>query len=1816
MNRLTKVDNKVLRLIYQYHQSLLEKAFTNYIIAIVVVYKTIGMIICTHLFDKSITNNDFNVPKILRYATFCFNSDISCILKVDYSILCLILFFLIIINLIFGIIIYKSCYNKYKKIINILYLFSIFILVIFSSTINEILFIIILSFLPNDTNSDSTKIIKQFSNNIWIHQYFLLILNIFSILAINVISYILLCITNTPLFLSKTPLTIICNNKWFKALFIIITSNSQSLQLISVLYSNNKNINLLITVIILVFLFLYIISLKVYYFVTYSYATIFYKLTSYIGIISGIINVIGYNYYPNGKESLELIEKILFEIFFGILVALVEFKIFERKMVRQFSQNSFIKQKDVKKCMFSFMYFYELILKLEKSENSYSLISNAIYTHYEICKEKDCNCRETIILNKKIKSNKELKNEIYDWFEKEMSLLVNNILRINKIKNYYQIILTYCEFIYTIKHNCIKNSFYLEKYFKKIKSFPFDLKYCLYHLKKTIKCENFTKLQQLAAKQEQYSVVANYKSFLKYEKIIDSIKKCLFDNCDNLQKVLSLKNLNFNSVFTDNNNYSKITLSSIYNICLRVNQGENKLIQLITDNFSITNPLNNTELCFLLTNYFSFSSKNQMNYCNIPDSINSIISPLDEKLLFVHKSFFEKDFTHPLILSLEDGKNYIFKYICHYLCLKLDYLPSELIDKSINQVLPEIFHSEHNNVVSKTILNKKFNYVEKQVFMLHKKGYYFPCMMTLSFFPTLNKLVKIIGNANVIKQKKYHHYMVIDAYGNFLSYSDSLESAIMINREIIQKLKFNFFTLFNLNELTIKGYNNHKDEYENPIIQIKYDVNKLREAYIKISEYLKDDKCDMTLMNKIGDFSYMELNFTEESENKKIINELINEKTHINQKLFVDMNIRPSAIGNIQFYLVEYIESKEQFEKREQSGKFSALKKKLVLSRQNLNIYNRQNSGWIRPQMRISKKYISSNLTNSSFSVTSKKDSNNNNTNLNNTNPYNNSTNSFLLTKKSTNPLLRNLNAKADDSPVVTTNSPEINSTKSSFIDQQPITLISAKPLSQKSNLFNLISIAFFLVGIIILSFIVLTFLNRELQQAKRLFKLNMYSINLDYILLYIGNIFFDACLIFKENDSYPIDTEIKHLEVNRTILAEIAEEKVNELIESQSSLIKQLTIQNDISLKIYLEYENYTVLNSDWNEPETETTLYEEMSLFHNYLKLLTVFKGNFGYCHYDYYIEDTPKKEKEKPNYNDKMVSYVNTNILTKMSKKFTQILLTISKEYLKSHNSIMRNLIIINGVYLILFGFIFIYTAKIIKKYIKSIYDLAKRLIFDSNLDYNFGMKRRCNNGENDLEMVIDQFKRIILNFEIFVLQNENVTISTITDPRIYNLFESSFFINNNSNYQQKKRNDYASSTKKISFQTKKSNSQEGQATPGYISSVQSTGGNLVTNTNTNSNRNIEIGSSKYTKYSDKLLLSSTRTPAKGAPQTTVSTHYHKNLFFFLNRLKKSFPFLTSTKIFMISSFILYVIISAIHFYISIIENKSLIFSTNIINNFCDRTLKFTHLLLFYKISILTKNPSIETETEEECLSITISNPYNIQISRNDSMYHQINNSEYGCLLTLSQINIQNIKKLITSGKKYYSILMNNIIQDFISIEKKLDTDMYCVELSKYYYQFLKYEPNNTNITISSIFKQITDLSLQCKLIGAFINQGGVQESINLLLNTLNNYFLEFYQNYKENRFIDYNHYMINNKNFLYNNINVIITFDKIQSIYFDLGMKKINNAYRKFFFEESVMVLLTLVLFFIFMVLVGFVQTQNSKIYKEIFQVVNKINNFDK
>ena len=208
----------------------------------------------------------------------------------------------------------------------------------------------------------------------------------------------------------------------------------------------------------------------------------------------------------------------------------------------------------------------------------------------------------------------------------------------------------------------------------------------------------------------------NNLNFIKYQKVISDIKDCLYENSDNLQKVIMLKKINFNSIIGDGGNLSKVTLSSIYKLCYQFNQGDKKLKDMITSNFSPVNPLTNGELCYLINEYYSMFSSNTNNN-NIPDDIYSYISTsaCDNKLLNIHKSFYEKNMIHPLIVSLDDGKNFIIKYICHYLCLKLDYLPSELIESNINILLPEIFHIEHASVVNKTILNRKYNHIEKEI---------------------------------------------------------------------------------------------------------------------------------------------------------------------------------------------------------------------------------------------------------------------------------------------------------------------------------------------------------------------------------------------------------------------------------------------------------------------------------------------------------------------------------------------------------------------------------------------------------------------------------------------------------------------------------------------------------------------------------------------------------------------------------------------------------------------------------------------------------------------------------------------------------------------------------------------------------------------------------------------------------------------------------------------------------------------------------------------------------------------------------------------
>ena len=145
------------------------------------------------------------------------------------------------------------------------------------------------------------------------------------------------------------------------------------------------------------------------------------------------------------------------------------------------------------------------------------------------------------------------------------------------------------------------------------------------------------------------------------------------------------------------------------------------------------------------------------------------------------------------------------------------------------------------------------------------------------------------------------------------------------------------------------------------------------------------------------------------------------------------------------------------------------------------------------------------------------------------------------------------------------------------------------------------------------------------------------------------------------------------------------------------------------------------------------------------------------------------------------------------------------------------------------------------------------------------------------------------------------------------------------------------------------------------------------------------------------------------------------------------------------------------------------------------------------------------------------------------------------------------------------------------------------------------------------MKDIFSEMNSLSKQCRLIGSYLNKGGLEQSIKILSNNLNSYFLEFYIKNSKKEEIDFDYFITKNNNFLYNNMNFVIIFDKIQTTYFAIALNKMVSAFDKLLLEEYFIIVSTVIVYTLFLVFVSILKKKNSNIYYEIYKVVHKINN---
>ena len=178
MNRLNKGDKSHLKLIFEYHKIFVDKPLSTFIIIIILIYKFIGIIASTHLLDRSSNNKKYNISNILRFTTYCYSSDISCITKSNYDVLCSVIYLVVLILIVVGVIIYINKKYKVQSFLAMLFLLLLFGIAVFNSYLNEILSIVIISYFPFNKESESLKAISIFISKLTFPRYFLLVGNI------------------------------------------------------------------------------------------------------------------------------------------------------------------------------------------------------------------------------------------------------------------------------------------------------------------------------------------------------------------------------------------------------------------------------------------------------------------------------------------------------------------------------------------------------------------------------------------------------------------------------------------------------------------------------------------------------------------------------------------------------------------------------------------------------------------------------------------------------------------------------------------------------------------------------------------------------------------------------------------------------------------------------------------------------------------------------------------------------------------------------------------------------------------------------------------------------------------------------------------------------------------------------------------------------------------------------------------------------------------------------------------------------------------------------------------------------------------------------------------------------------------------------------------------------------------------------------------------------------------------------------------------------------------------------------------------------
>ena len=1692
--------------------------------------KALGSIIQSHIMDD-LENSSFKISKFLRHMTCCSNSSINCINNTNYGIICSFLYIFLLIPFFLFYIIYNIELKKkteYKKLHNILIKVEaiiIYIIIGFSQHLIEYFSFVIISKIYQN-NDDTKEIISIFFNNLYVLPCFFIILNGFFIIVLNVFTFYFIAFLNRPFF-SESYTIQIYQNKWFK-IFLVLTFDLQAIQLLNIFSAKEDSTQIFPVLILLFIIFGTFVTYSKNYFSEQTILSKIYIIICYMCFISCILEF--YIYYHINKSrkmtKKELYEKLLFELIMSFVIYKISYIIKNKHYKREINKMLFNPQKRM--YIDPYLYFATHLMQSVSDNEKLQKIIILIYKHKVKCLDKKCNCHmikdelnfNTLPIfsmkNKNILNTKEfysLYRDIVILIENEIYSLLHTIKKNNKFIIYCQILILHVEYLFFFSNSISYGCYLIEKYIRKCgKDIPFFLRFQLYQLKRLyLKKYKKNLKEEILLQNEQTKNLLKFSSFLQYRSLIDGIHNDLLSSTLNLINVIYLKDLKtyMNKIekeameqksnsqnIISRSSYSQLHLEYIIKVCKRFKTSHENLVNNIIINFSKEHKCSNMELCYLLNIYFKTICQ------NIPDKIIFLINKEYNSLNSITKknvSFTEKGMIHPLIATLRDKKNFIITYCCKYLKLDLGYKSNELIGENINILLPSLLKTYHEHVLFSfafiDIHNNKFT--NKDKFILNKNGYCHPINIKGTIIPKLSKNISIISDITFLEFSKDCCFFVMDEFGNFLTYSQSMEDKFIINKDIIQKIKFNFFTYFNISENHFKifrkqinsiskshkfqsikkmqrhsfkniGLNIEKDKRirETSYFNFLYDKRKLTPSLEKIKNFILESQSELYLLYKIEEFEN-NINQNKKFSSSKVLGTIINRDTEFNQNSnLIQFKIRALSLDGFIYFKVMLNDINHNEINSDSS-----------ISRLNIITTNKNNE---TPQLIITKtmanksfkKHITmqpppslinlkktasmggalkKNRINSSYLSTE---------NIVNLSTSNNNLLSGVMTSDNNNLTLPKIKTKKDNSFIK--KNVKLNSTrKKNFLSNQI-------DFNFNKNILYIILFTCILFVLLFLSIFFHPLSKKIIKDTDDFNNLSFSIATLKYNVLLSSSMFFDRILLF-HSDKIEYESLLLNMEEFDLLISSKAKDMI-----IQDNLFFQYL--NNLEIKgvsqLISEKDTYTALKNNWNIYIRDSSIHEEI-LYYYYIIDYVSRNSLPSNCHIKNFEKELFPNKTIEVTLDDTLFYFITHNVLTVLLPRFDFVLREIVKniyqnyDYIENFNYFYTSIFLLTCV-IIIISFLFIFNH-----FIKSNFYMTFLLL-----------------GDKDDKLLTSQL---------------NVFLGILTDFS-YDKCKEYEKILNSQLYRR-------GSQGIIIFEDEEKNLLK-TSTPSFIN---------------NSYESFNISSSKILKGGMDRKLSKKEKEDKEKLEIEEKENLEYNV---IEYLRKNFKLIVVFKI-LISILMIIITILLINFLlINMSEIKTIKQANSLGIDYTNKLLYYIQLILTYKKTILNCDvQENETFNKNNYPFMTMDNYYKIDINLNSHYYEKFDKTPFGLTIYLLQLTLENLEKFNAEG------INNPPLTKLKKVNDLYNQKDFCVTVNDHFYNM--YFPDRDYI---DHFKDIISSVNRCMTIGNGINKGGLKTSLESMFNELIQYYEEYFIDLKNN-----NTNIIQDYLYKPNILNLFINFD---------------------------------------------------------------------